>query len=153
MSSVQYVIGIVIIGIMTIFSVSFGWTSGSTNGFNQRLKQAKGEVTSYAAGIIFVEFDKPIINQCGDTDIHGFITTPANFTLQLKSVFIPKAKATEVDDKRLLFPVKDVEAFITDEGYYKVEFFVQNNCNIFNNQTVELPSIRFFSEGLNGWDN
>ena len=133
----------ILILIMSVASISFGWTNGSSDSFNSRLTTAQGKVSSYASSLVFVEFNKPIVNKCGDTDIHGFITTPENFSVQLKSVFVPSAKADEVDDRRLIFPVSDVEPFLQSGGIYTIEFFVENNCSIFHNQTVELPPVSF----------
>ncbi len=141
MTRVHSVIAFTIVFIMAVASVSFGFNSGSSSSFNDSLKRAQGVVSSFASGLIFVEFNKSIVNTCGDTDIHGFITTPENFTVQLKSVFIPNAKAEEIDDRRLIFPVIDVEAFLQTDGIYTIEFFVENNCSIFHSQTTELPPV------------
>ena len=100
---------------------------------------SQGNILAFNAGLLFVNFDKPIINPCGDTDIYGFLTHPDGITLQLKPLFIPEAKADDfVNDNGqvIVFPLWDVMPLLT-EGRYKIEVFVKNSCGI-GNEAIEL---------------
>ena len=93
---------------------------------------AKGEVVAFSPGFILVNFDKSIINPCGDTEIFTFLTGPSDLPLQLKPIFIPEAKAVAFHSEQgqqLLFPILDVMALMVI-GDYKIEVFVKNTCGI-----------------------
>ena len=98
--------------VFSFFTVSFGWTAGTTNKFMDRLEHTNAEVLAMEAGLLVVDFDAPIINTCGDTNIYGYVTTQDGITLQLKSLYIPEVKAEAFINNNegnvLIFPVYDL---------------------------------------------
>ena len=125
--------------------VKYGLTLGHSNKFSHDVKDAQGQVIAFQGGIIAVEFDKPIINVCGDTSIYTFATTPSMITVQLKPIFIPEAKAQAFVDQSegnlILFPIYDVYPFFMKTGIYKIEVFVENDCSGINSKSIALDPI------------
>ena len=70
--------------IFSFFTVSFGWTAGSSNKFMDKVDGSTANVLLVESGFIVVDFSVPVINTCGDTKIYGYITTQEGLTLQLK---------------------------------------------------------------------
>lgn len=124
-----------------VFSITVGLRSGDQNDYSSRVSEARGTVLNFEAGLLIISFSEQVVNSCGDTQIYGFVTTPDDFTLQLKPVFIPEAKANTVDQTLLVFPVWDIMAFLQTEGGYTLEFFIDNNCSLFHNKTITLPPV------------
>ena len=109
------------------------YSKGKHESFMDNAATAVGTVEAVVSGFILVDFNKSIINPCGDTEIYAFITTPGGLPLQLKPLFIPEAKATAFQSEvgqQILFPILDVMPLITEAGEYKIEVFVKNTCGI-----------------------
>ena len=70
--------------VASIFTVSYGWTAGSSNKFMGKVEGSTANVLLVESGFIVIDFSVPVINTCGDTKIYGYITTQEGLTLQLK---------------------------------------------------------------------
>ena len=141
----QIVDGIVtfVCAAMVIAIVIYSYKLNRDENFVKKASTAQGEVVAYNAGIILINFDIPVINECGDTEIVGYITTPSNLPVQLKPMLIPEAKAADLVSEKgqvLVFPVLDVLPFLTEEGTYIIELFLSNTCGI-TDKSVQLPMI------------
>ena len=115
------------------------WKNNIEHNFMKVAVTAQGTTLAFNAGLLFTNFDKPIINSCGDTEIYGFLDHPDGITLQLKPLFIPEAKAEDfVNDNGqvIVFPLWDIMALLT-EGIYNIELFVKNTCGI-GEKAIEL---------------
>ena len=154
MERIANIVIVLIFIVFSFFTVSFGWTAGTTNKFMDKLEHANAEVLAMEAGLLVVDFDTPIINTCGDTNIYGYITTQDGITLQLKPLYIPEIKEEAFinndDGNILIFPVYDILPFILDPGIYGVEIFIDNNCSLFSVGSVEIKPFTFIVERERG---
>lgn len=119
-------------GLIAISLPLWVYNKGTHENFMKEAATAIGNVEAVVPGFILVDFNKPIINPCGDTEIFAFITGPEGLPLQLKPVFLPEAKAADfisAKGHQILFPILDVMVLL-GPGKYKVEVFVKNTCGI-----------------------
>ena len=109
------------------------YSKGKHESFMENAANATGSIAALVPGFILVDFDKSIVNPCGDTEIYAFITGPSDLPLQLKPLFIPEAKAIDfhnIQGQQILFPIIDVMSLLNEVGQYKIEVFVKNTCGI-----------------------
>ena len=115
------------------------WKGNINENFMKTAETSQGEALAFNAGLLFANFNKPIINPCGDTEIYGFLTHPEGINLQLKPLFIPEAKAEDfINDNGqvIVFPLWDIMPLLT-EGKYEIEIYVNNTCG-FGNKAIQL---------------
>ena len=145
MTKILNIVIIAVFIILGLIGVKYGATVGSHNKFSSELSSTQGTVMAFHDGLILIDFDKTIINSCGDTSIYSFATTPTNLVVQLKPLFIPEAKAEAFNDQAegnmIIFPIYDVYAFFSKPGIYKIEVYIENDCNGLNNRSIALDPI------------
>ena len=128
-----------------IAGVRYGLTVGQSNKFSSELSKTTGSVAGFYDGLLLIDFDRPIINSCGDTSIYSFATTPSEVVVQLKPLFIPEEKAeafnTQSQGNLIVFPIYDVFAFFSVEGVYKIEIYIDNDCTGINSKSIALDPI------------
>ena len=145
MTKILNIIIIIVFIILGIVGIRYGATIGNHNKFSTELSSTQGTVMGFSDGLILIDFDKTIINSCGDTSIYSFATTPNNLVVQLKPLFIPEAKAldfnTQSQGNLIIFPIYDVYAFFAKPGAYKIEIYVENDCTGLNSKSIALDPI------------
>ena len=141
MDRIYNLIVIFMLVFIATLSIPYGIKVGKKLNHEKAISSIEGKVIGFDGKLLAVEFDKPIVRGCGDTQIHSFLVSRDGKSIQLKPIFLPQLKALELtESKVLVFPVSDILPLLEPQ-LYGLQIFIKSDCSIVNSKSIQLPLI------------